>query len=88
MRKQPAKAPIKNLRDAYNVPGFHVRAKLDSYKLDGYGVVVLTLDRRSKKACAADAGKRVAGFMMRAGDVPATLAAVIGKSLSIFPCAA
>ena len=62
MNEQPAKAPIKNLRDAYKVPGFHVRAKLDSHELDGYGVAVLTLDRRSKKACAADAGRHAAGL--------------------------
>jgi hypothetical protein len=88
MEKQPAKTPIKNLRDAYKVPGFHVRAKLDSHELDGYGVVVLTLDRRAKKACAADAGNHVAGYMTRAGGAPAILVAETGKSISTFRCAA
>jgi len=52
MKKQPDKAPIKTLRDAYKVPGFHVRAQLDSYEHEP-PAVVLTLDRRSKKLCAA-----------------------------------
>ena len=88
MEKQPAKTPIKNLRDAYKVPGFHVRAKLDSHELDGYGAVILTLDRRAKKACAADAGKHAAGYMTRAGGAPAILVAETGKSISTFRCAA
>lgn len=88
MEKQPAKTPIKNLRDAYKVPGFHVRAKLDSHELDGYGVAVLTLDRRTKKACAADAGKHAAGYMTRAGGVCAIWLAETGKSISTFRCAA
>lgn len=88
MERQPAKTPIKNLRDAYKVPGFHVRAKLDSHELAGYGVAVLTLDRRTKKACAADAGKHAARYMTRAGGAPVILAAGTGKSISTFRCAA
>ena len=88
MEKQPAKIPMKNLRDAYKVPSFHVRAKLDSHEFDGYGVAVLTLDRRSKKACATDAGRHAAGFMTRAGGVRAIWLVATGKSISIFRCAA
>jgi hypothetical protein len=48
MKKQPDKAPIKSLRDAYKVAGFHVRSRLDSYEHEP-PAVALTLDRRSKK---------------------------------------
>jgi hypothetical protein len=88
MEKPPDKVPIKNLRDAYKVPGFHVRAKLDSHELGGYGVGVLTLDRRSKKACVADAEKPAAAFMTNAGGARATSVAATGKSISTFKCAA
>lgn len=87
MEKQPTKAPIKNLRDAYKVPGFHVRVKINSYEHEP-PAVVLTLDRRSKKRCAADAERRVAGFMTIAGDVRAIWRVATGKSISIFRCAA
>ena len=88
MRKQPAIAPFKNLRDAYKVPGFHVRAKLDSHELDGYAIAVLTLDRRSKKACAEDAKKRVSAFTTRGGSVCAIWRVATAKSISMFRCAA
>jgi hypothetical protein len=88
MKKQTAKSPIKNLRDAYKVPGFHVRAKLESHELEGYAVAVLTLDRRSKKVCAADAEKRVVAFTTRAGGACATWRVAAGKFISMFRCAA
>ncbi len=82
MKKQPDKAPIKNLRDAYRVPGFHVRAQLDSYKHEP-PAVVLTLDRRSKKLCAADAGSRAAAVTINVGGGCAIWGAATGRSTSI-----
>ncbi|MEI6987092.1 MAG: hypothetical protein WCK65_13285 [Rhodospirillaceae bacterium] len=87
MREHPAKAPIKSLRDAYKVPGFHVRAKVDSSENEP-PAFALTLDRRSKKQCAANAEKRAAAFMTIAGDGRAIWRAVTEKSISIFRCAA
>jgi len=55
MKKQPDKTPIKSLRDAYKVSGFHVRSKIDSYDELEHPAFVVTLDRRSKKRCAAAA---------------------------------
>jgi len=88
MKEQPAKAPIKNLREAYKVPGFHVRAKLDSHELDGYAVAVLTLDRRSKKVCVAHVEKRAVEFTTHGGSVCAIWRVATGKSISMFLCAA
>ena len=87
MKKPPDKTPIKNLRDAYKVPGFRVRATLDSYEHEP-PACALTLDRRSKKVCAAGAARRVDTFMTRAGVACAISAAAIEKSISIFKCAA
>ena len=87
MREHPAKAPIKSLRDAYKVPGFHVRAKLDSSEHQP-PAFVLTLDRRSKKWCAANAENRAAAFMTIAGDGCVIWRAETEKSISIFRCAA
>lgn len=87
MRKQPTKSPVKSLRDAYKVSGFHVRAKLDSYEHEP-PAVVLTLDRRSKKRCAAGAEKSAAESMTIAGDARAIWRVAIEKSISIFRCAA
>ena len=88
MKKQPDKTPIKSLRDAYKVSGFCVRSKIDSYDELEHPAFVITLDRCSKKRCAAGAGKSAAAFTTNAGDGRAILAAAIGKSISIFPCAA
>jgi hypothetical protein len=88
MNQQPGKTPIKNLRDAYQVSGFRVRARIESYdELDHPGFVV-TLDRRSKKRCAAVAARLAAAFTTSAGDGRVILDAGIGKSISIFRCAA
>jgi hypothetical protein len=86
MEKQPGKTPIRNLRDTYKVSGFRVRAKIDSYEHDP-PALALTLDRRSKKRCAADAGKFAAAFTTNAGDGRAISVAGIGKFISIFKCA-
>ena len=89
MKKQPDKTPIKSLRDAYQVSGFRVRARIDSYdELEHPAFVVITLDRRSKKRCAADVGRFAAAVTTNGGDGRAILDAAIGKSISTFTCAA
>jgi hypothetical protein len=87
MEKPPDETPIKNLRDAYKVPGFRVRATLDSYEHKP-PACMLTLDRLSKKACAADVGKATTAFTINAGVARGTSAAATAKSISIFKCAA
>ena len=87
MKKQPDKAPLKTLRDAYKVPGFHVRARLDSYELE-LPVFVLTLDRRSKKLSAAGAGVRAAAVTINAGGGCAIWDAATARSISILRCIA
>ncbi len=87
MKKQTETTPVKSLRDAYKAPGFRVLANIDSYEHEP-PAVVLTLDRRSKKRCAACAGSRAAAFTTNAGDARAISVAVTGKSISIFKCAA
>jgi hypothetical protein len=88
MKKQPDKTPIKSLRDAYKISGFRVQARIDSYDELEHPAFVVTLDRRSKKRCAAGAGKFAAAFTTNAGDGRAILGAAIGKSISTFTCAA
>ena len=87
MNKQLEKSPIKTLRDAYKVSGFRVLAKIDSYECEP-PALALTLDRRSKKQCAADAGRFAAAFTTNAGDGRAIFAAEIGRFISTFKCAA
>jgi hypothetical protein len=86
MTARPDKTPTKSLRDAYKVSGFHVRARIDSYDELDHPAFVVTLDRRSKKRCAAGAGRFAAAVTTSAGDGRAILAAAIGKSISIFTC--
>jgi hypothetical protein len=88
MKKQPGKTPIRNLRDAYQVSGFRVLARIDSYDELDHPAFVITLDRRSKKRCAAGAVKFAAVFTTSGGDGRAILDAAIGKSISTFRCAA
>ena len=88
MEKQPDKVPNKNLRDAYKVSGFGVRARIDSYDELEHPAFVVTLNRRSKKRYAAGAGKFAAAFTTSAGDGRAILDVAIGKSISTFRCAA
>ena len=88
MKKQPTTTAIPTLRDAYKVSGFRGRARIDSYDELKHPAFVLTLDRRSKKRCAAGAEKGAAAFTANAGDVCGTSVAGIEKSISIFPCAA
>jgi len=87
MKKQPDKTPIKNLRDAYKVPGFHVRARLDSYEHEP-PAVVLTLDRRSKKPSAADVGSGATAVTTNVGGGCAIWGAATGRSISILKCIA
>jgi len=88
MKKQPDKTPIKSLRDAYQVSGFRVRARIDSYDELEHPAFVITLDRRSKKRSAADVGRFAAAVTTNGGDGRAILDAAIGKSISTFTCAA
>jgi hypothetical protein len=88
METQPGKTPIKSLRDAYKVSGFHVRARIDGYDELEHPAFVVTLDRRSKKQCAAGAGRSAAAFTISDGDGRAILDAAIEKSISTFRCAA
>ncbi len=88
MGSPPDRAPNQSLRDAYKVSGFRVRARIDSYDELEHPAFVVTLDRRSKKRCAADAGRSAAGFTTNAGAGRVISAAAIGKSISIFRCAA
>jgi hypothetical protein len=87
MQNQPEESPIKSLRDAYQVAGFRAQAKLDSYDHEP-PAFVLTLARRSKKPCVAVAEHHVAAATTIAGAGRAILVAAIGKSISIFKCAA
>lgn len=88
MKKQPDKTPVESLRDAYKVSGFRVQARVDSYDELEHPAFVVTLVRRSKKRCAASAGRFAAAFTTNAGDGRAILDAAIGTSISIFRCAA
>lgn len=87
MKNPASRTPIPTLRDAYKVPGFRVRAKIDSCDLEP-PAFVLTLDRRSKKQCAADAGSGATAFTTSAGDGFATLDAGIERFISTSKCAA
>src|ERR1700674_2303035 len=86
MTARPDKTPTKSLRDAYKVSGFRVRARIDSYDELDHPAFCVTLVRRSKKRCAAGAGRFAAAVTISAGDGRAILAAAIGKSISIFTC--
>lgn len=88
MKRQSRLPPIPTLRDAYQVAGFRVRAQIKSYEGMTYRALVLTLDRRSKKQCAADAAKGAAGCTGHAGGECAISVVGIEKSISTFPCAA
>ena len=76
------------MRDAYKVSGFRVRARIDGYEDLKHPVFVITLDRRSKKRCAADAGTFAAAFTANVGDGCVISVAGIGKSISPFKCVA
>jgi hypothetical protein len=87
MKKQPETTPVKTLRDAYKIRGFRVLATLDSYELEP-PVLVLTLNRRAKKQCAAAAGEFAAAFTTAAGGAHAISNAGIAKFMSTLKCAA
>lgn len=88
MKRQPDKTSTSTLRDAYKISGFRVRARIDSYDELKHPAFVITLDRRSKKRCAAGARQCVAAFTTNAGDACAILDAGIARFISIFKCAA
>ena len=74
----------RTLRDAYKIPGFYVLQRIDGYDELERPAFVLTLDRRSKKGCAVDAGKRAVVRTASAGGGCAISIAGIGKSISTF----
>jgi hypothetical protein len=82
MENQPDR---KSLLDAYRVPGFRARARVAGGDLP---VFVITLDRRSKKRCAAPAANLVAAFTTTAGVGRAILAAEDARFISTSRCAA
>ena len=88
MKRQSSNLSIPTLRDAYQVAGFRVRARLTNLQGMTYRALVLTLERRSKKRCATDAAKRATGCTGYAGDGCAISVVGIVKSISTFPCAA
>jgi len=86
MSKQTDEVKCGRLSDAYTVPGFRVRQRVDSHEFDRR-IFVLTLARRQKKqrgAASAENGR--IGFMTIAGGGRAILAAGTGKSISISRC--
>jgi hypothetical protein len=64
-----------------------VSQKLEQQRREHRVTILAALDRRSKKRCAADAGKFAAAFTTNAGDGRAISVAGIGKFISIFKCA-
>ena len=72
---------------AYLVPGFRARARIDSYEVKRPAFVI-TLDRRQKKRCAADAAQRITVSTTGNGIAPATSIAVIAKSIWTSSCGA
>jgi hypothetical protein len=84
MGKQPDQ---KSLLDAYRVPGFRARARVDGIGGD-LPVFVITLDRRSKKRCAAPAANLVAAFTTADGVGRAILATEGARFISTSRCAA
>jgi hypothetical protein len=86
MSKQTDEVKYGRLSDAYTVPGFRVRQRVDSREFDRR-IFVLTLARRPKKRRAAAAAEngRIA-FTTSAGGGRAILAVGTGKSISISRC--
>ena len=84
MGKQPNK---KSLLDAYRLPGFRVRARVDGIGGDP-STFVITLDRRQKKRCAALAANPAAVFTTTDGAGRAILAAEDERFISTSKCAA
>ena len=87
MKKQSDKDTIRTLRDAYKVSGFRVRARIEGYDELQHNAFVITLDRRSKKRCAADVGKLATTSTVSAGAARAISVAGIERSISILRCA-
>lgn len=78
MTKSAKKLAAKKLLDAYKVAGYRTRSRIESYESEPAGFVI-TLDRRSKKPCARDAGSDAAVFTTSAGAGRAILDVGIGK---------
>lgn len=88
MKRQSPNLSIPTLREAYQVAGFRVRARLTNLRGMTYRAVVLRLERRSKNRGAAEAAKRATGCPGYAGGGCAL--SVVGrvKSISTVLCAA
>jgi hypothetical protein len=84
MEQQPDK---KTLLDAYRVPGYRARAWIEGYEHEPPAFVI-TLDRRSKKQCAAGAEREAGASMTNVGAACAILAAEAGMFTSTLRCAA
>jgi hypothetical protein len=78
-------ADKQSLLMAYRVPGFRVRARIDSYEVKRLAFVI-TLDRHQKKRYAADAARRTTVSMTESGIAPATSIAAIAKSIWTSRC--
>jgi len=84
MERQPDK---KTLLDAYRVPGFRARARVDGHEQEPPAFVI-TLDRRSKKQCAAGAERDAGASTTNVGAACVILAAAAVTCTSILRCAA
>jgi hypothetical protein len=84
MEQQPDK---KTLLDAYCVPGYRARTRVEGYEQEPQAFII-TLDRRSKKQCAAGVERDVAVFTTNVGAACAILAAGAGMFTSTLRCAA
>jgi hypothetical protein len=76
----------RTLLTAYRVPGFRTQARVDSYD-DNHPAFVITLNRRSKKRCAAAVEKSITASMTGAGTEHGISIVGIAKSISTLKCA-
>jgi hypothetical protein len=81
-------AEKRTLLEEYHVAGFQTRAQVEAYDDVSPATFVVTLDRRSKKRCAAVAEKRTGVFMIVAGDARAISVAASEQCISISRCVA
>jgi hypothetical protein len=76
-----------SLLAAYRVSGFRARARVDAYE-GKHPAFVITLERRQKKRCVADAARRSTVSMTGAVAARAILGAADGKFIWTSRCAA
>ena len=79
-------AEKRTLLEEYHVAGFQTRAQVEAYDDVSPAAFVVTLDRRSKKRCAAVAEKCTGVCTIVDGDARATLGAASERYISIFRC--